>query len=887
MIESFGPYEIVRLLGRGGMGEVYLARDTRLDREVALKLLPAELADDEERRARFLREARAAATLNHPHVTTIHEVGETDGRDYIVQEYLEGRPLDDLIAERTLSTAELAQVAVPLADALAYAHERGVIHRDIKPANVVLTERGHAKLLDFGLAKVMRPDDGLDAADRDATTLTLSGAVFGTPSAMSPEQALGKAVDARSDIFAFGALLYELASGERAFAGTTIRETLDRVVHAEPEPLETLRRDLPADFVAVVDKALRKDPDERYQSMAEMAADLRHFQRATDSGIVPTTARAGRSGWSRRLLVVALVVIAALTWKLMQADDDPRTLRLTNPRQLTAMVGAEDGAVWSPEGGLIAYMGAEPGRERDIWLTQEGAGTPVNRTTELDGDAVFPSFSPDGRTIAFWLVEGLDNAGLLVGARGLYTMPALGGAPRLVVREAFSYGPPQWSADGEQLAYFHRVGDVATDSFAQYVIRIITTSGELVREVSLPALPTVFRADLSWSPDGRFFAFCDAADPRTADVNRLWILRESDGECVALTDARSRSDSPRWSADGRFLDYVSNQGGTKDLWRQEVDDDGRPVGDPVVLTAGVGMTRIDFSSDGTRLVYGRGGMVGNVWRLPLHDDRPATWEEARQVTFDEAYVEYADLSPDGETLALSSNRAGNPDLWLMPAEGGAMRQLTDDPAPDWYPRWSPDGEQILFYAARSGNRDLWVMPREGGAPRQLTTHPMTDWFGDWSPDGRRVLWVSRRGGSPWFYTSPLDPFVPTPLPDVDAGAITTAVGAWLDDTSFLGRFVESCAVMHVDGHILRRYPEPDPKSNNLRVVPGGREVLYDDGAQIMALDLDSGELRATTALSGRPGLMGAVMATDGEQVWFTWLQERIDLWTMDVEVAGR
>ncbi len=692
LTDTLGPYELISFIGRGGMGEVHLARDTRLNREVALKLLPPDLAEDEERRARFLREARAAAALNHPNVTTIHEVGQADGRDYIAQEYLDGRPLNEIIAERPLPLDELAELAVPLADALEYAHSCGVIHRDLKPANVIVTSRGQAKLLDFGLAKVLQPEEGPGKLEELSTTLTISGAVFGTPSAMSPEQALGKTVDARSDVFSFGALLYEMAAAKPAFLGTTIQETLDKVLHSEPEPLARVRRDLPSDFVAIVEKALRKNPDERYQSMSETVADLRHFKRSTDSGVVPPVA-GGVPGSSttklRRLaLPVALLVIAVLGWRLLTTGGD-QGLRLTNPKQLTSAVGMEDAPCWAPEGGLIAYMAAAHGEERDIWLIQEGSGTPVNRTPDLDGDAVFPSISPDGRTIAFWLVDDLDKPGGMIGSRGLYTMPVLGGAARVLVSGAYSYGPLQWSADGTRMAYFHQPPGSAGEPVT---VRIASVTGETLRDIPLPEMPTQARADLSWSPDGRFFAFIVTADPHTSDTNRLWVLNESEGSCVPLTEGRSRTRSPRWSADGRSLLYVSNQGGTMDLWRQAIDSDGVPDGDPVVLSAGLGMGRCSLSANGRRLVYSRGGLVSNVWRFPLLTDRPATWADAQQVTYDEANIEYVDLSPDGQWLALSSDRAGNSDLWLTPAEGGAMRQLTSDPTPDWYPRWSPDGQ---------------------------------------------------------------------------------------------------------------------------------------------------------------------------------------------------
>ncbi len=315
-----GPYTLLEKLGQGGMGEVHLASDSRLERKVAIKLLPEELRAEPERRARFLREARAVAQLSHPNITQIFEVGEVDGRDFITFELVEGRTLQERIAERPFSLAEIVELALPLADAIAYAHERGIVHRDLKAANVMVTSRGHAKLLDFGLAKILH--EGSNAPpSKKATTLTMQGAIFGTPGAMSPEQALGKSIDARSDIFSFGSLLYEMAAGRAAFRGTTVMEVMDAVIHREPDPLGRLRADLPAEFVACVSKALRKDPGERYQTMNDLAADLRHFKRATDSGLVPpATTRGGRRS-ALAAAVVALVGFAGwLGWRATRPD---------------------------------------------------------------------------------------------------------------------------------------------------------------------------------------------------------------------------------------------------------------------------------------------------------------------------------------------------------------------------------------------------------------------------------------------------------------------------------------------------------------------------------------------------------------------------------------
>jgi len=296
--ERLGRYRIRSLLGTGGMGEVYLAHDPLLDRQVALKVLPADLAEHPNRRARFLHEARAAASLNHPNITTIHEIGEADGRDFIAFEYVEGRTLRERIAGRPLELKALVDIAVPLADALAHAHERGLVHRDIKSANVMVTARGLPKLLDFGLAKLVHargprepgaesPADGADGIAARATepAITLSGTISGTPEAMSPEQALGRSVDQRTDVFSFGSLLHEMACGRAAFRGLGPQETLQAVIHAEPASLHGQRPDLPEDFLAIVARALRKRPEERYQDFAHLAADLRQLQRATDTGL--------------------------------------------------------------------------------------------------------------------------------------------------------------------------------------------------------------------------------------------------------------------------------------------------------------------------------------------------------------------------------------------------------------------------------------------------------------------------------------------------------------------------------------------------------------------------------------------------------------------------
>lgn len=291
-MERLGPYRTIQLLGRGGMGEVYLAHDPRLDRNVALKVLSSILAQEPEFRERFLQEARSISGLNHPNITTVHEIGEAGGLHYIAFEYVRGQTLESLIGgQQGLPVKELLAYALPLAEALEYAHGMGVVHRDLKPANIVVSELGIPKILDFGLAKILpaeRDEDGSDAPT--VARLTQAGMVVGTLSYMSPEQALGQPVDARCDIFSFGGLLYEMASGRRAFAGDNPTQVLDNLLHKDPVALERLCPEVPGELSSIAHKALRKNPSERYQNMGGLAADLRHVIRESGSKPMPDPA---------------------------------------------------------------------------------------------------------------------------------------------------------------------------------------------------------------------------------------------------------------------------------------------------------------------------------------------------------------------------------------------------------------------------------------------------------------------------------------------------------------------------------------------------------------------------------------------------------------------
>ena len=435
-----GGYDILGLVGAGGMGEVYRARDPRLGRDVAIKVLPADRVSDEGRRHRFVQEAQAASALNHPHIITIHEIDTAEGHDFIVMEYVPGKSVDALIPRQGMRLSEALRIAIPVADALAAAHARGIIHRDLKPGNVMVGTDGAVKVLDFGLAKLVGTDEDSDAETATLTahgTLSAPGTVAGTAAYMAPEQATGGTVDSRSDIFSFGAMLYEMATGVRAFGGGSINETLSAVIRAQPKPPSTIVRDLPSDLEKVILRCLRKDPQRRFQHIDDVKVALQEIKEDSESG---TTAAAVVPRYRRgvRLAVVAgsLILVAGLAAWLLRSphETEAAALRVV---PLTNLKGAEDQPTFSPDGQQVAFAwNAEREDNYDIYVKLVGS-TELRRITSDPAPEFAPRWSPDGQEIAF--VRGGAERGTL------HVVSPLGGAARKVSDFAVagdSTGPP-------------------------------------------------------------------------------------------------------------------------------------------------------------------------------------------------------------------------------------------------------------------------------------------------------------------------------------------------------------------------------------------------------------------------------------------------------------
>jgi Tol biopolymer transport system component len=865
-------------LGEGGMGVVYRARDTRLQRDVAIKLLPGGGVDDIDTRARLMREARTAASLNHPNICTVHEVGEADGVPFLAMELVEGETLWQAIGRGRLTPTRVCRIGRQLAEALEHAHAHGVIHRDLKSANVILAPGGHAKVLDFGIAVRSRAAAGA----HNQTTQTPADRLAGTLACMAPELLQGTEPSVRSDIWALGVVLHQMVTGRLPFQRKTDSDLVAAILRDAPEALPP---GTPPTLARIIERCLAKDPADRPARAGEVALALDVAEpRASTAGGGEAAGDAPVTASGNRVLMIAVLTLAVLgsaAYFLMvrpTSRDDGTPSRFVNPVQVTTAVGVEDYPAWSPDGRTIAFAadpsGQPGGPTWDIWVVQPGGGAPINRTADHAGQDLFPSWSPDGTQIAF---HSARDGG------GCYVMPALAGAPRRVAAASLNDpNPPQWSADGAELGCVN--GDVNT-----VAIDVVSfQTGQVARRIPLPGnqQPSQRRSFVTWSPDGARVALVVSDGGISSDLNRLWVRHVPTGKETPLTEVGRKVTSPSWSADGLTLHYVANSGATMDLWAQRVAPDGTPAGAPRPLTSGIGMRSAAFSADGQRLAYSQGRKVANVWRFPLRLDRTSTWADVTPVTSDQAYIECVAVDRGGTKLVVSSDRAGSIDLWTLPASGGEMQRLTTDPGAEWCGDWSPDGETVAFYAFRTGNREVWTVPAIGGEWRQVTDNPGgVDMHPGWSADGLELMFLSVRDGGVGAWATP--------------SSGSGGSGRWIS-TSFgssrwspLDRRIAAVEkgrlwVADDDGR-GRRVPLSDHAAGaGLRWTPDGRQVIFSGDSNhpgIWAARADgTGGARKLLDITGRRGALGLYgTPSDGKYVYFSWDEDLGDIWMMNVE----
>ena len=714
-----GGFEIVGAIGAGGMGVVYRARDLKLRRDVALKVLPPEFAADALRLQRFQREAQAVAALNHPNVVTIYSVEESDGVHFLVMELLHGTPLTNLIPPSGLPLAQVLRYALPIADAMVAAHQQSIVHRDLKPANVVVQVDGRVKVLDFGLAKVAaaiaEPSDGTTELRTDTKH------VVGTSGYMSPEQAEGRSVDARSDIFSFGVMLYEMAAGTRPFRGDSSLAILSSILRDEPTPLTNLKRDLPQDYERIVRRCLAKDAARRYQTMLDVRTELDDLQQQSSGAVRVAPVRQRLSGSTAMTIAAAIVLaIGVAAWRFSDRDPDPAPVPI-GFQQLTSQPGGEIFGRLSPDGQWVVYAGEGDGN-RDIYLQRLGGQTPINLTADSPADDEQPAFSPDGERIVFW--SGRDGGGLFV-------MGRTGEAVRRITREGFN---PDWSPDGTRVVFTAARTEFRPQNAEQRgALKVVAIEGGEPRQIHESAMMP------RWSPNGTRLAFASRRNTAAEGSSNIVTMPAEGGELTAVTNDNFLNWNPVWSPEGAHLFYVSNRGGSPNIWRVAIDErSGRVRGEPQAVTTPASIVgHLSISPDGKHLSYSAVTETQNIEKVRFDPIKGEIVGEPQLVTTGSRFWANPDPSPDGMHVAVYSQIAPEGDLYISRTDGsGALRQLTDGPAVDRVPRWSPDGQWIATFSDRTKQLQVWMIRADGSDLRQVTTEPSS--IVAWSPDGRRM-----------------------------------------------------------------------------------------------------------------------------------------------------
>ncbi len=735
-----GPYEIIASLGAGGMGEVYKARDTRLDRVVAIKVLRPGKTGDATRRLRFIQEAKAASALNHPNIVTVYDVGSEDGVDYIVMEFVDGKTMDQLIPRGGMRVGEMLGYAAQAADALAKAHLAGIVHRDLKPSNIMISRDGLVKVLDFGLAKFSQSTQREDDATQTLKALTGEGMVVGTVYYMSPEQAEGKPVDTRSDIFSFGAILFEMATGHRPFTGDSQAAVISSILREEPKPPASSRSDLPPELSRVIMRCLRKDPARRSQHMADLKVTFEELKEESDSGAPGTISMAApvvrRSHWVAWATAGALVLsMAALaSWRYFFLSP-PAASTLYAPVPITSYPGNQLSPSFSPDGSQIAFAWNGLAEDNfDIYVKLIGAGTPLRLTTNPAFD-FYPRWSPDGRWIAFIrIADKTDSFSVMV-------IPALGGPERRLgtfhnnaIEASLPLESLCWAGDSKAL-----VVSAAESTGRPNRLVLIPIEGGEPQALTHPG-PELFGDGLpALSSDGRQLLFL-----REANFSGLFVLSLSAG--MATEGGPQRVDEHQrnvteadWLPGTREIIFASSANNISTLFRVAT---GHGALEHTIPGTGSSAFSPTVSSRGNRLAYVTGTHDANFWAVDL-TTRAASLDRSLSSSFRDVFPQF---SPDGKKVAFYSSRSGTTQIWTANADGSQAAALTSMAGTTTAsPRWSPDGQQIVFDSDTGGTFHIYVIGEDGGQPRQATSGE--SFFGSWSRDGRWIYFSSNRSGT--------------------------------------------------------------------------------------------------------------------------------------------
>jgi eukaryotic-like serine/threonine-protein kinase len=867
--KKIATYRIEKLLGAGGMGEVYLAFDEKMKRNVALKILPAEYGSNDERVKRFEIEARAISSINHPNIVTIYDVGNFEGINYIATEFVEGKTLRDLIGGKFKLRNVMAN-SIQICDALSAAHAEGIIHRDIKPENIMIRKDGYAKILDFGVAKLTEigPETMRGFAN------TTKGMIIGTPAYMSPTQVSGDNVDHRTDIWSCGVVLYEFVTGKNPFKGANRQATFQAILTADPMMSSELNPDIPEDLDRILMKVLEKDPELGYQTASDLRADLKRIKRELDSspsgsysGQTTRIVRAAAAGRRRLLTVaipIALLVAAAVTWAIFFRGGAGNGMEWSVAKnvQLTFQSGTEAYPSLSPDGKSFLFAAQSDGDD-DIFLQRIG-GDAKNLTLDSKSGDTMPVYSPEGDRIAFRSERE---------PKGIYVMGATGENPKRVADIGYS---PSWSPDGKELV-------VATNQ--QPVPAIKSRSSLWIVNVESSAkrlLIDGIALQPSWSPDGKRIAFWYTGDRGKRIVA---TISPDGGEPVVFAETSNTNWNPVWSPDGKYLYYASDRSGNMAFWRAPIDTEtGNATGEhDIVPTPGKFNRHLAFSRDGKRMVYVQTSNQSNIKTAPFDANKETITGEPKWVTRGDFEFTAPELSPDGTKFVSRLIRKTQDDIVSINADGSGIRDLTNDAAFDRYPRWSADGKRIAFTSDRSGNYEIWAMDADGTNLRQITDIKTSQGsFPIWSPDGQRMSYDSGTrifvmdANKPWS----LDTSEMLPLGE-NGGFFR--MWDWSPDGTMMAGFYEASSGSGIGYYTFEtgKYERVTDFNSIPRWLPDNRRLIFERSGEAFIIEIDTKRVRRILPeIEDR--IRNIDVSPDGKLLYYTTSQSESDIWLLDL-----
>ena len=883
--ETILHYKILEKLGEGGMGEVYKAQDTKLDRFVALKFLPSQLTASEDDKARFIQEAKAASAMNHPNVCTIYSIEEYNGQLFIAMEFVEGKTLKD--KKDSLSEKQILEIGIQVAEGLAAAHEKGIVHRDIKPENIMIRKDGIAQIMDFGLAKLFK--------ESNVSRLTKAGTTVGTMGYMSPEQVQGLDVDHRTDIFSLGVVLYELLSGEPPFKGIHETAIMYEIVNVEAPPLSTVKEGFDPELDAIILECLEKDKDERCQSAKELAKDLRKIKKSTghtksriykvdesaiskESGSSQISRSSGSVSievFNHRFDLGKILSLKYLPWVLFVLTlaflfyshffkSKSEVTSFDKFEQLTEQSGEELYPDISPDGNYITYTKSVNGVQH-IFLQRIGGGNAIDLTKDSKFDNYQSAFSPDGQLIVF---RSERDGG------GLFLMGSTGESVKRLTNLGYN---PTWSPDGAKIVF-------ATESvelpYTRAVISQLWTA-----EIANGRTQKIYDGDAvqpSWSPNGKWIAFWGL--PKGSGKRVIWIVSASGGNPIEITNDNYINWSPTWSAGGKYLYFSSSRGGSMNLWRVKIDEGSGKTLSPLepVTTPSTFSAMAKMSHDGKKMVFVTSDIRDNLYKLNFNPGTEKVNGEPIAVTKGSKQFSYPSVSPDNQWISVSST-GQQEDIYIMRPDGSDISKLTNDLFKDRGPQWSPDQRSLIFYSDRSGKYEAWEINIDGSNLKQLTTSVGQISNPIWFPDGKSIVtWLNDREIIFYPRSTPVNKF--TDLSNLNEKGFVFYVNSVSPNGNYLAGNREdtndgSNKGILIYSMIIKNYKKISNSGNNPLWLKNNKSILYMDNNKFYVINSETGVSHFVyDPKSVFPTFNCIALSPDNHSIYYVNEEKESDIW---------